>query len=942
MSRTIATMTAGVVAGCMVFSAIGAEGPWTVVGADRMDVAVVRGEAPAFVLDNNMVGQGWRGGRLDQLAAVRDGKRVYGQDKVGFFREWWEKNPMPGRIDLRYELSRSGDREFRIRYELTPDADLSVGFPKNIGEPSATIGPVLRTVPYFKGGTVVFTLADGKVEERPYPVSQSGFDRAKAVEVRTASGETTRLEFDPPLFVHCDNGELRCMTGSQKGELRKAGEVYAQTITLRLPEAAAFEPANRYVDIAGWFPYENANDFAPGSPIGMDDWLDKPAGKRGWLKVDGARLVFEDGTPAKFWGGNTCHSAVMSEPEAARQWARRYAKYGNNLMRWHKWTHSGTHGQGGVLTAEDHTKLDPECMKKFDNFHAELKSNGVHLLWSHIYRYNLSPADKDRIEHYDEVAAAIGKGGNTVGLVNFVPGIQDLYIAVTTNLLNHVNAVTGLRYADDPALAFIELRNEDCIFFWGYDRLIRECPTYAKRLNQRFAEWAAKEYGSFEAAVAAWGGIEKSESLADGVSPWSGYYYQGLPLSKRVADSYRFLFDVQDEFYKRYEKAIRDTGYKGVLIGSCWQAHSFIGHLWNVYSDSRIGPIDRHNYAASPMNQPGVGLMSCFLQAATDRPFGFSEWAGGAQYGCSVDMPTVAIYGMGLQGWDYSNNFAENEPPIPNYVGGLGTVGNRLAASAQYPTLTRMIYRGDVKEGDVVAQRTVGLDALRAGDPGFVEEFNLLGGANNKEFKSVAPSAALAAGRVGLTFADGKVARPVEVKLGSLIDAANEVVTSSTGQLRWHYGGRGFFTANTPGTKAVVGYAGGRAHELGGVSIRFENPFAIVYVTALDKDAAVASGKRLLITAMARMVDKGTVFDTFSGQPIDNPNANVGPLVIEPVKAEVVLARPGAIRVTPLDHEGRLRESTDAVPVERIGGSHRLTLDGAKHKAIYYLVQEEP
>ena len=732
MNRNVGAMALCVVLAMAGHVAAEDSAKWAVVGADRMDVAVVCDGAHAFILYNNMVGPGWKGGRLEALASVRDGKRVFTQDKVGFYREWWEKDPMPGRVDLQYELSQTGDRTFLMRYKLSPDAGMSIGFPKDLGEPSATLGPVLRSEPLFKGGHVRLTMDDGRTAEHPYPVPRGGYDAVTSVEVLTASGEALRLTFDPPLFVHCDNGELRCMIGSQKGVARKAGEAYSQAITLQLPHPAALEPDNRYVDISNWFVYDNANDFSPGSPIGMDDWLDKPAGRHGWLKADGARLVFDDGTVARFWGGNTCHNKVMSEPEAARQWARRYAKYGANLMRWHKWTHSGNKSGGGVLTAEDHTVPDAEAMKKFDNFHAELRNNGVYLLWSHIYRYQLSPADKNRIEHYDEVITALGKDGNTVGLVNFIPELQDLYIKVTTNLLNHRNEVTGLRYADDPALAMIEMRNEDCVFFWGYDRLIQKCPTYSKRLNQRFAKWLVAQYGSIDATAQAWGGLAKGESVEEGISPWSGYYYQSLPLTRRVADSYRFLFELQDEFYKRYEKAIRDTGYKGVLIGSCWQAHSFIGHLWNVYSDSRIGPIDRHNYSRAPLNLPGAGLMSCFLQAVVDRPFGFSEWAGGERYGCQVDMPMVAIYGMGLQGWDYSNNFAEDEAPIPNYYGGLGTVGNRLATMAQYPSLARMIYRGDVKEGDIVALRTVGVANLRDGDPGFVEEFNLLGGAGGR------------------------------------------------------------------------------------------------------------------------------------------------------------------------------------------------------------------
>jgi hypothetical protein len=918
---------------------------WSVVGADRMDVAVLRGEAPLFILENRMLGPGWRKGRLTELAAGKDGKRIYSQDNVGFHREWYEKKPMPGVVDLRYELSRRGPREFRMVYEISPDSELGIGSPREIGQKSATAGPVIPPAPFFKGGKVFITRA-GKTEEFPFPAPQhTNFDGVQALEVRSADGQAFRFDFTPPLLVHSDAEELRCMAGSTSGVVCQADETYRQEIIMTLPAESAFEPGNRMVDTAGWIPYERVNDFAPGSPIGMDDWLDHPAGRRGWLRMDGEKLVFEDGSESKFWGSNICHADTMPEPEQARLWARRYAKHGWNLMRWHKWTHPASHKgfSKGVMSAEDYTVPDPEAVKKFDNFHAELKQNGIYTLWSHIYRYKLSPADKGRIEHFDEVAAAIAKVDSTVGLVHFVPELQDIYIQATTNMLNHVNGVTGLRYADDPALAMVEMRNEDSIFFFGYDRMMRHIPTYAKKFSQRFAQWLVKQYGSFDAAVAAWGGLQSGESLESGVSPWFEYYYRSIPVSRRVADSYRFLFDVQDEFYKRYEKAIRDTGYKGIVIGSCWQAHSFLGHLWNVYSDSLIGPIDRHNYAQAPLNQPGVGLLSCFLQAVIDLPFGFSEWSvGGPVHGFKSALPMVAFYGMGLQGWDYSNTFDDNDPLIQNHI---GRAGNTLSSMAQSPALARAVYRGDVKQGEIVGLRTVGIANLEAGDPGFNEQFNLLGGANRKDFRSVVPMESVGVGRVGLKFVEGKVDEPVMKNLGEHIDAKRKIVTSTTGQLRWHYADNGFFTVNTPGTKAVVGHAPGEVHELGEVSIRFKNPWATIYVTALDKDATVANGKRLLITTLARTVDKGTVFDEFSDRPIVDPNeskewaAKTGPLLIEPVVADIVLRRKGALKVTVLDHEGRPTDRT--VPIQIGAQEQRIALDGSKTQAIHYLVEWE-
>ena len=50
-----------------------------------------------------------------------------------------------------------------------------------------------------------------------------------------------------------------------------------------------------------WFEFKPGDYFKEGS-VNMSDWLDKPAGKHGFLQINGKDFVFEDGTPVKFWG----------------------------------------------------------------------------------------------------------------------------------------------------------------------------------------------------------------------------------------------------------------------------------------------------------------------------------------------------------------------------------------------------------------------------------------------------------------------------------------------------------------------------------------------------------------------------------------------------------------------------------------------------------------
>ena len=48
----------------------------------------------------------------------------------------------------------------------------------------------------------------------------------------------------------------------------------------------------------------------------------------------------------------------------------------------------------------------------------------------------------------------------------------------------------------DPALAYIELQNEDDIFFYTTENVLAQCPTYRKDLMRRFADWLQAQYGT--------------------------------------------------------------------------------------------------------------------------------------------------------------------------------------------------------------------------------------------------------------------------------------------------------------------------------------------------------------------------------------------------------------------------------------------------------------
>jgi len=783
-------------------------------------------------------------------------------------------------------------------------------------------------------------LPDGRERRFALPPEDGEIgDNVTQIVLTAPSGEQTVLDMAPALPATAGRGELRVRV--LRDHIRE-GETVEATVAVTLPHAFQFTPGNRYVDTSDWFPYETESNFAAESVIGMAEWLDKPAGKHGYVQVDADRFVFEDGTPVKFWGQNVCVEKVAPPKEDAETWADKLAKHGVNLLRMHKFILHGT-WKGGIGDKHDGMKLNEELARRWDYFCAELAERGIYTGWSHVFGFQLTPAMKDRVLAYDEIMAAELPwdylNESTAGLVNFAPDLQELIIETTVNMLNRVNTVTGKRYAEDPSLAYIEFQNEDDIFWGATQAILDLCPTYQEMLNEQFSDWLKEKYDSPDKLAQAWGDdLAPDESLEERNIVAFAHPVGSGELPQRVLDNARFLHETQNDYYCRFAEAIRETGYKGALIGSCWQAGGGIGHYYNLQSDRMAGFIDRHNYFRGdrPMvSSPGSGLLSTGMQQLWDRPFGISEWAELSIW--EAEAPAIiGIYGLGLQGWDMSCQFASKVPEIPNSA--RAGACDRLSQIAQYPTLARMVYRGDVKQGPVVSTRRVSMQELAEGSIGFEEKVELEGGwGNMKTFSGSVPQAALAAGRVVIEFADAPASEPLEQpRLDRYIRLNRQTVESATRQLVWNYSDEGYFTADTPGTKAVVGFAAGREHCLSEVTIRTTTPFAVIYVTSLDREKPIAEAGSLLVTALARTANTGALIEAAQ---LDVLRRGEPPLIIEPVKATISVHRPGTCRVHALDHEGRLAEEAPTVDVRRTDTGSRFTVDGAAHRTFYYLVE---
>jgi len=852
------------------------------------------------------------------------------------------------KLTLVATAAKVGSRQLAVDIDLSTSKDTDLTF---------MIAGITADAGRFGKGKVLATSTEGKTTTLPIPVGRRALEgRIKQLVLIDDRGRKTTITLSPAMEVACD-GDIRIILARRVGAAKAVKGRITVDVPADLTYHASGEKAPTDTDPATWYTFKPGQDYTTPDEISLADWLERPAGKHGRIVRKGDDLIY-NGKPIKLWGLNVCYASCSPDKALADKRAAFYAKYGVNSVRLHKYADGP--GWAGIQSAESFAKFDAAALDRMDYFIAQLKTKGIYVKLSSTFGVKLGPADRAAVPYMNEFGALKGGKGRVAtghGSVFLSSELQDLQITQVANLLTHRNPYTGLTYAKDPAVAVVELFNEDSALFYGTLGRLQKIPTLRKRASARFCDWLKAKYGSKAACLAAWGKGGLNSYAAEGfrneswedktIAPagnpwfWDPAQLAGSQKAKRqrALDTMRFLYDIQNEFYDRYVKAIRAAGYDGEILASNWQAGRAYSHYYNLHSDWRVGLIDRHNYFGggsgakidnvTMMRLPGSGMLSAGMQQVADRPFMLSEWIHVTPNEWGVEGPAIiAAYGMGLNGWDVSYMFQNRDAGTFSQL--IGKERWDVAAPnvmGVFPAVARQVLRGDVKESDVLATRYVHPASLAEGKLGFTDKVTQQHDVKTFDSDKV-PASALAVARCVVKFTDSHRPTPAFDMSTYVRDG---VYTSSTGQLRWKAGEQklsGSFTIDTPATKAVVGFAKGQSSKLGEVTIAPQSRYGAIYVTARGADETIASASDLLIVAVARARNTGMrVF-------LDSRILNRGqaPVVMEPVTARIAIRKKGSPTVHILDHAGRKTGRT----LTATNGAFEI--NGARDKTCYYLV----
>ncbi len=715
------------------------------------------------------------------------------------------------------------------------------------------------------------------------------------------------------------------------------------------------KPDQRYTaDLGDWFIFDPGVDKFATSPIDLRSLNETVAGEQGWIQVKDESFVHaKTGQPVRFWAVNSHMDIIHMNPALMPYTARFLAKRGVNMVRLH-----------GKLWSEDIRKIEPQTLQQLFAFIAALKQEGIYTCLSIYFPLWLD---------LDQASGFAGYSGqHPFSLLFFNPEFQQIYYGWWRSLLTTPNPTTGKTLADDPAVAMVELVNEDSYLFWTFEPGKTIPAPQMEILSQQFGAWLTNRYGSLDQTFTTWGATPDSNR---GDRPAVGqvgflplYDIFNQPDSRRAQDTATFLTQSQQQFFQEAIRQLRqEMNYKGLIYASNWVTADarILGPL-DKYSNTVADFMDRHGYFSGPHDGANASFTLSQGDTYANRSallFRSSE-AEKEQSGQEHDfnLPIMDVRYNGLPStitevnWTLPNRFRADFPLLAAAYGLLqGTdgyfffvmdrpwdqpLGKFTIASpvtlGQFPAIARLYRQGLLEPGQDVANIALNLTDLYAlkGAPVIAPQ-NLdelrrqdrpQGQLEGGDRRTTIDPLAFLVGKVNLRFTNDAPSAQLGA-LADFIDRQAKTVRSSTGQLQWDYN-KGLLTVNAPLVQGATGFlktAG--TLDLNDVTLRSEIDYGTILLVALDSQP-LAQSRQMLLQVMSEEQNFGWQTTGHPQKTIQNTGTT--PVIVRRLTGQVTVkaGQSGKLRVTPLDVNG--------YPIDKPMTTSQLSL---QPETFYYLIE---
>ncbi len=633
-------------------------------------------------------------------------------------------------------------------------------------------------------------------------------------------------------------------------------------------------------------------------------------------------MVFEDGTPARFWGTNFNSAANFPSHEYSEIVARRLAKFGVNLVRFHQmdgdWSTPNIFQftKGPRLHATQH--LDPVSLERLDYLIHCLKREGIYV-YMDLLTYR-------KFRSGDGVAAADELGHSAKPYSNFDPRLVELQKTFNEQLWTHLNPYTGLAYKDDPAIALTAITNENDLF--TQDLVGNLIEPYRRQLQERFVAWATGR------------GLPTPDVPID--------------MTGKDPNAVAFLGDLLKSYYSAMIRHMRQLGVRVPIAGTNWvsggaplldaqrvadftDSHTY-WYKWGVWTttEKRF-----NNQSMLGERDPWLCLLS-FIRVS-DKPFFISEWDDPWPNEWRAESPLQLAAVACLQGWsgaaihtyryDCRENVDQIAAPITSgalagvpYRGGVFDTFNDPAKFGLFYHAALIMRRGDVSEPAAMTEVVLPSllhDPKSACLPGWIRASQVAATKGAAEVCKIA---------MRLPGAPERGTRQVSMDATIVPPDATEI-RSETGELYRNIARR-YGVIDTPRTKVAYGFLGAAGEvAMRGLKVKSATDFAVIAISSLS-DADTAHSNNLLLTAVGRADNTGAEYDADHTVQLQLGH---GPIQIEVIEAAIELeTRVIGLKISAVSSTGAL-----IGPVSESYKDGKLQFSiGGMYPSMYYLIQQ--
>jgi hypothetical protein len=676
----------------------------------------------------------------------------------------------------------------------------------------------------------------------------------------------------------------------------------------------------------GWFDFVVPDLDTTVNVVDMSFLNIGDAGGSGFITLKDGHFADGNGEKIRFFGTNLTFSSSFPDKETAALIAGRLRKLGMNVVRFH---HMDMRSVPQGIWDKEMKDLDPGQLDKLDWLVYQLKIHGIYSnINTHVSR-TYPGMDYKGEEQFDF--------GKTID--QFYRPYIEMQKEYAKKLLTHRNPYTGNSYADEPAVAFVEVNNENSLLS-GWDHLPDLNKEHKASLISQWKEWlnSNPKYRNNQGLKNDLMGIIKNYDVSSTdlqkemlwaflmntemayAKEMIGYFKNDLKIHALVTESQASYSGVQGVY--------RESEYSDFIdMHAYWEHPNFTAKSWSstdwkirnssMVTDKKGGTLFRfgqHRVAGMPLtiseyDHPAPSFFCAEMFPMLNSVAAFQDFDG--IYHFTFDAP----YGKGR----VDNFFSSAGHPLKQIFVPVGAALFRMGAvkpgqhSVQLDLPPEEVLKNLIKTGDKLRLHGTNMNYIweEAGAPNALTLLHPMS--------------------VNMKGKELKLSEPVSNPAGAWESETGELVWDSRDSIN------AVFKINAPSAKAAIGYIGGKSIDLGNITIAMDTTlcnWATITLSALD-GKPVEKSSRILLVAAGRVENTAMQWD--EQKTTVRNNWGTSPVRAEGIPAKLIFRNMDKFSVYALDPSGNTGLE---IKVVKTGADQSFGI-GAQYKTLWYILNRE-